>query len=388
MPSRSSFSLVLVVLAGCATGRAHPSVECEVHEGVAWTQLETEHFRIRTPLPAPRARYELRHLERWYALLRTLLGAKEEPRRPLDVVYLEDSRSLGRFGNGRKLAGVFLKKPQRLLVTSARKTNQVHELTHAVVRQVFHQLPPWLNEGLARYLETATITEEGTIHVGRVDPVILGRLQAGGLVPLETLWAWDGDVYQDMRGTERTAHYDSAWAWVHFLVNEEPRRLEQWLMRLARVQRAKRARQTFERLFSPDAQPELESRVRAYVHRTEFALTAHPIPATSKWGIRPMRPAEVHVARALATHDLPREVLLDELAIAASLDPNEPVLELVRARMEIDPWLEQAATALAKNKLEEARALVEKARQRVPDDPEVLRLAEEIGADSMQPPDL
>jgi hypothetical protein len=91
-----------------------------------------------------------------------------------------------------------------------------HEVAHGYLHAVIQHLPLWLDEGLAEYFETP----RGTHGLNRAHVEELSSLAAAGRwVPnLRRLEALKSP--SEMSQTE----YAEAWAWVHFLLETEPRR--------------------------------------------------------------------------------------------------------------------------------------------------------------------
>ena len=85
-----------------------------------------------------------------------------------------------------------------------------HEATHALLHAALGELPLWLDEGLAEYLETPeTRLGFNAEHVDRL-PVDLKGGWKPDLERLETL-----NTVREMSPRD----YREAWAWVHFLLN-------------------------------------------------------------------------------------------------------------------------------------------------------------------------
>lgn len=89
-----------------------------------------------------------------------------------------------------------------------------HELTHATLHGFLHDLPLWLDEGLAMYFEV------GLAHQGkhrRVLDALEPGLQSG---------AWRSDLAR-LQGLKEVsqmtlADYQEVWAWVHYLMHSSP----------------------------------------------------------------------------------------------------------------------------------------------------------------------
>ncbi len=88
-----------------------------------------------------------------------------------------------------------------------------HEATHALLHAAVGDLPLWLDEGLAEYLETPdTRLGFNVEHVSRLPDDLKGGWKPD-LERLETL-----NTVREMSPRD----YREAWAWVHFLLNGPP----------------------------------------------------------------------------------------------------------------------------------------------------------------------
>jgi hypothetical protein len=124
------------------------------------------------------------------------------------------------------------------------RTTVQHELTHMLARYYYPQLPVWLNEGLARYLETLTC-DGTTAVIGRPSPrsrFWQGPLQvhATPMGPAALLPVADASSVEELRAmppavfyatrrgdltrgeevkasVEQSEHYQAAWGLVHLL---------------------------------------------------------------------------------------------------------------------------------------------------------------------------
>jgi tetratricopeptide (TPR) repeat protein len=224
-------------------------------EGGGWSEVTTDHFTLRTDLAPDEAVAAGKQLETIYGNLAEVGFASEDrPKAMIDVVYfrrhqdyvtLRPQATAGQFMHG----GIhdFERRPTAVLggdlVESTRRLVQ-HELTHVFVRYYYPRAPVWLNEGLARYLETLTI-EDGRAIVGR--PPREARFWKGpwkvtsergtivAHIPVEEaptvneLRAMAGSFYVDVNANGMTAegresiramqgHYQGAWCLVHLLL--------------------------------------------------------------------------------------------------------------------------------------------------------------------------
>jgi hypothetical protein len=93
-----------------------------------------------------------------------------------------------------------------------------HESTHALLHTALPMVPLWLDEGLAEYFEVAAEQRaSGHEHLRSIQ----WRSRLGWVPAIEDLESLD-DV-NDMS----TAHYQRAWAWVHFMLHGPPEAREE-----------------------------------------------------------------------------------------------------------------------------------------------------------------
>jgi len=157
-----------------------------------------------------------RHVEEVAAFL-----GLEPPRRPARVMLFDSRASLTRYlraespNQAGSAAACFISDDQ-VLVALARHARQAetlrtmrHELVHYLLAAHFRRLPPWLNEGLAKFFELGP-------SYGRPHPGCLRTLDRmnGGERPgsLRRLVALPEGVHLGKR------RYAEAWALVHLLV--------------------------------------------------------------------------------------------------------------------------------------------------------------------------
>lgn len=109
-----------------------------------------------------------------------------------------------------------------LLYTEPSETMRVasHEAAHAITRGVVGYTPKWLNEGLAEYIENVQLGENNTTVEPNQEWLQNQQLQAN-LIPLKTLFA---SANRDWYSGLRSNLYATSWAFVYFMMEQEPRR--------------------------------------------------------------------------------------------------------------------------------------------------------------------
>jgi len=298
----------------------------------------------------------------------------------------------------------------------------VHELTHHVLRYVYPRQPRWFGEGLAALSEI--LASERNVF-GRV-PAQVARGYERQPVPMRRLLAWNG------RSSDASEH-DSSAMLVHFLLNEEAERFDDYRRRLAGAERPDAAWAAVFPEWAPttgDGPEALDLRVAEHARRPAGKEWPARGTARERPSVRELTASEVHGIRlALNRFDTSAEAVrlqreemqealaedpghvlglqvkaaiyaldplpLAERAAAAHPDDLRAVLWLaqslprgpeededrrlaaLRHAVEIAPWSALAANNLAWNLLqrgerEEALPLAERAAQLSPGDPMIL----------------
>ncbi len=154
----------------------------------------------------------------------------------------------------------------------------------------------------------------------------------------ESLWGWeDGSPH-----AESWRYRVSAWAWVHFLLNEHPERFADFQARLAR---AEDPRQSWEAAF--EGTGDLNGPFQRYLKREELPTRAVPLPPLPSEAptVRDMGCAEVHALRARLHLALPGRASVEERVSAARgdveealrLDPTNADAAVLKARIAVEP---------------------------------------------------
>lgn len=355
--------LALVGVVGCA-GRQHPSVECTAHGGVPWVLVESPHFRVRSPLSEAVVREEALKLEQRYELVRELLRVKDDVRRRrIEVVLFETTDDVQRFYD-REVAGFFTHNPERVVVNRTEQGTLGHEVTHAIASIWLPKLPHWLDEGIASFLENATFDRSNVARYGQLLKMRHMVARMYGVLPIETLWAWE-DSYQQT--SDESLRYASAWAWVHFLVNAEPTGFDQLV---ALLREGKKPRAAFDLAFPPARHAELNRRAAEHVTEGTYGVPTLPVKASRAQAVRPMSTAEVHVTRMLASPGKENlEHAKAELDMAKQLDPRSPDVVRFANFEKIDTLIDQAVEQYNAKKPEAALKQVNEALSLWPEDP-------------------
>jgi hypothetical protein len=250
--------LLALALVSCAAVVHQPLLAPE-KGGPLWTEVASEHFVLRTDLDKDAALKASAKLEETFAALADLgFASTERPKLRIDVVYFRSHEDYAELAPKLSAAAFlpegphdFEKQPLALLggdfVQQARENLQ-HELTHLFVHYYYPQVPTWLKEGLARYMETMSI-EDGVVVLGRQslwhrfwkgprryhhDPsgatLLLPMSEAPSPSELRKMSPTEfyGNQDLDPRSSEgqrvgetAAVHYEAAWTLVHMLLTKD-----------------------------------------------------------------------------------------------------------------------------------------------------------------------
>jgi hypothetical protein len=283
-------------------------------------------------------------------------------------------------------------------------TNVVaHELAHFYASYALGRQPRWLAEGLASYLETASLEgDPPELVVGKPGSRILTAQTKP--MPLKDLFTF-GSRQGDWKSEREVARfYATSWGLVHYLVNHKPAQFGKYLANLAVGEAPERA--------WADAFPGkdlyfVESGMQQHVLGGTYAVKAYPVeskPVHSQESILP--DAEVHVLRAriaaLACGHRGKKLeacsnALAEVDEALRLEPKnmnalhlkrwwvkrEERVALSRRALEGHPEHLRATTQLAEDlrdagQLKDVGALTERAAQKGPNDVAALTLVAQL----------
>jgi hypothetical protein len=173
-------------------------------------------------------------LERFRSALGTLSPRLHgDSSHPVNVLVFPDQQAFESFGLKRDngafddaVSGYFLNGDEaNFIAVSAgvRTSDPYHTIFHEYVHNLLRargggEIPAWLNEGLAQYLQTAEFTAEGRLRLGLAPKGRLELLEKSELLPLRDLLSkTNAEVHSS--GTPRTVFYAQSWVLVHYLLS-------------------------------------------------------------------------------------------------------------------------------------------------------------------------
>jgi tetratricopeptide (TPR) repeat protein len=276
---------------------------------------------VKTDLPENEARAAVNGFETEYGELVSAAFRGVDTTRPFDVVLLRSEDEFHEWVSP-IFAGFYMsqfpldieRSPTITMYAggdeaaqAAARVTFLHELTHRFIARAFLPVPTWLNEGLAEYYSSMSVTD-GRVTFGDMPLTMRLVTPDRPLLAKELLEADPAHFYarQDHgeSGQERrTGNYASAWALVHFLKNGPTpftRRFNTFL-HLVRAEPREAAAIAWSKAFGDIPEAEFEDAYRDYVQLPSWKTYSHilvspapPPPAT----LRTMNDAEVHVVRA------------------------------------------------------------------------------------------
>lgn len=380
--------ILLCALCACA-GRPRAD------DPLKFTELESEHFRLRTDVPEPEARETIAQLERVRAalLVASWHSAHPLPGR-LQVLQLQSKRDLEEFAapgiEGFVAADAF---GERLLVMSAEQapgdqTVLKHEMAHVISNEFLVRNPRWVAEGIACYLETLKIDRAAKkVYVGDPSPQRLAWLRKHPRIDVATLFATGSEAMQ-LSAEAGFAYESAAWAVVHFLANTRRHKLDTFLGRLSRAEDPRKAfRAEFPDLDEERLGTQLAQYVQGLSRYLRSSIAEPDVDPTAT--ARRLPRSEVHALRAdllRIAPGIPRSEertrrQLAEIALSLEEDPGNPLaLQLsgsgdasAAVRAHPDDW---RAWVLVADRNPGDAAAAARAAKLSPDNPSVLsRLA-------------
>ena len=233
-----------LVLGACVTPAITPS-----HQPDQWQRIQTQHFELATDLAPEAAKRAAISLERNRAAILAAAWGKGSDARitsPAAVVVLADRLQFYHYGE-RQFVGLYSSSPRPTIFLAGApevweagtaaddSTTSVlrHELVHQIAGGIYGRQPRWFAEGLAQFLETIVISEDGTTAImGRLNLVALRKYKTQRNASVRDALGWKSDSDQD----PATLHslYGLSWLLVHWLYNTQSADFAAYQVKLAK----------------------------------------------------------------------------------------------------------------------------------------------------------
>jgi tetratricopeptide (TPR) repeat protein len=363
--SMKSLALPLIMLLCLSLG----SPTCAAVAGDDWASVRSPHFL----LVGNAGEQEIRQVAMWLELFhdafsRSLAKPRVDSPVPTTVIVFKNDSVYRPFkplyqGRPADVAGYFQPGPDVNYITFSSESGgrgqfatAFHEYVHLHIKDNVPEAPLWLNEGLAEYYSTFSISQ-GEVAFGAPITHYLRLLRESEWLPLQTLVAVDqGSPHYNER-QKSGVFYAESWALTHYLMLSDNGRRRPQLARLLNLLSAGVTPEvSFRQAFQADYAT-VEREVREYIGRTDLPIQRSSSDSRLE-SYADLRSAPVSDAEAqfylgglLAHIDRPRDAEAD-LQQAVALDPNlsraHAALGLLRVR--------QGRLAEAKRHLQQAAA--------------------------------
>jgi tetratricopeptide (TPR) repeat protein len=328
-----------------------------------WQEAKSAHFRVYGDMAPDTLRKRTINLERFDAVLRSLLKAEEGVESTIFVTSGE--------GQIQKLAGradvlgfyrpsyegsiAFIPASMPNGVTGMTSSQVMfHEYAHHMLlsnMQAFY--PGWASEGLAELFSTLTFDDKGNAIIGA--PVTERDWAIQGMHHWTVKRLIDSDVTPP-KENERIELYSRGWLLCHYLLisGKRPGQFFQYLDRLSRGEKPLAAA---EKVFGD--LDKLDDEVETYVRRSTFPswlVPADKIKVATAVSMRPLREGEAAIMpyRMVSANGIRVDKAADLAAQArpiAARYPDDPFVQRAMAEMEYDAKAYPAADAAAQRAL-------------------------------------
>lgn len=308
---------ILTLSTGCLGPRL---ARCPADGGSSWRALESEHFTLKTDLPSPEAHEAVARLERLRAALLAAAWpeAHDRPMEKVTVYVLGKSQDFenlfpsrldGLFSRNNGELSIFIHGSPSTWSAGTREgslSTVKHELAHYLSAYFLLRQPRWLSEGLAGFLQTLELSEDGkTATVGKPYPEAAVwmdyqlQLVRNRQVLSWSAWSvfnWDSRKVDSYTPRQLYGYYATSWLLVHWLSNTRPEGFAKYQARLAK---GMDPRQSFAEAFPELRGADLDSMLLPYLLRGSFKeRTVQVPPVTTSATERSLEDAEVHAIRA------------------------------------------------------------------------------------------
>lgn len=194
-----------------------------------WSRIETDNFEFVGNADIASIRSIAERLERFRNALGRVIHFPASSVRTRVIVF-KDAAAFAQFKPKRadgapdaRMAGLYIPGDDldHIAIAADGDLSIVyHEYVHDVIDSQFEraQVPPWLNEGLAEFFETAAFNTDGSVTFGTVSPARLKILRERKFVPLSEFFALDNFTLHQGDDASRDIFYAQSWAVAAYLI--------------------------------------------------------------------------------------------------------------------------------------------------------------------------
>lgn len=307
-----------------------------------WHQVDGPYFRVISRASEADARATHRDLDQFLHVFSTVAWKdRNPPRHRITAIVFDDRRELREMLGARVNGTFFERAPIAPMLVAYRGREDPssetlkHELAHYLQSASNTNQPSWFIEGLASYLQTASMNDAGEALIGMPPADRLYFAQVYGVLDADALF----DPRQDIHDP---AFYPSAWLLTHYLMQERTDALVDFYRELGMGRTHQAAwRASFADLTPSAIDETLDHylRDRGFANYRAIPVDPHTEPETQ---YTQLNTADAHAMRALlyALHgnrnmDLAqaRASATAALDAAGRLDPNNALGTLVALEM-------------------------------------------------------
>jgi tetratricopeptide (TPR) repeat protein len=280
-----------------------------------WTQITSNHFSLITDANEKEGRHTLDQLERMrWVFGKFFPNLNADNAIPINVLAVKNGKTfdgllppdkLGK--NQLQLAGLFMRSSDKNYILLRLGTNEehpyatvYHEYTHQQIAAGHLQLPLWLNEGMAEFMQNTEFRDKDVV-VGEASRKDVLYLRQNSLIPLPVLFKVDSSspyYHEEQKGS---VFYAESWALTHYLMINDHANHNATISRYAHLvdngaDPVAAAQQCFGDLKL------LENALRAYIDHGQYmalALSSAAAPIDeSNFRARTLSPADAEAAQA------------------------------------------------------------------------------------------
>lgn len=227
---RHLYLKILVLIVVLVFGTAVSTVGAE-----PWLRIETPNFELIGNAAENDIRNVAGNLERFRtAVARPINPANKGDGTKVRVLVLRDAASFNPFkpkladGRPDEIATGFFQAGEDASYIAVSADGGgfeaiYHEYTHYLVSRQFPgvEIPPWINEGLAEYLQSYSVLDASTVEFGQPQMQHLRLLRQSPLMAWDTFFKLDTFSLSQSGKHSRGVFYAQAWALMSFLINRQ-----------------------------------------------------------------------------------------------------------------------------------------------------------------------
>jgi tetratricopeptide (TPR) repeat protein len=303
-----------------------------------WTEVQTSHVTVKTDLGAADARRAAQMAERLRSAMLAAAwpGAKLiQPERTQLVVLASHMDFVRYFGDSVSGAlaeegyppTVFLFGPPEKW--ESRETLELAE-TNSLLKQalaahlaafVYQRQPRWFRVGLAQFLETLRLSEDGkTATLGDINLQAVREYNSHRTVTVEDALGW-GTTLNPSDEATLSGLYGLSWLMVHWMYNTHPAEFARFQSLLSKGVDPEKA---WKVAFPGVSTGELDRELNHFVHYGDYRNASVTVPEVDvRVTVQPMAPADVHATRAAMALAADKSAeAATELKAALAADPT------------------------------------------------------------------